>query len=370
MFRRFALTAVARQPRQAAIFNPFWGDHGASFAWDLASIPSSGFEAFGAEDDFLGDTLSQLPQGISSDSVLLKVAQLLSLEAAVDLLWDSASECDSDQEANQLADLAVRVSGYVDEHPEPNWVDEVSNDDAFISELAANVSSWTPHAETGAGSDTANWEAFGGWGDMWERLGEKSYRIRSAFSRGITTPAVRLTRYPMTRTLATFTGDIFKYLAERGTPDRPGPIVDDILRGLSPAADSRTPDDEALVVIAHSLGGVIMYDILTAFEPSFHVDALVTVGSQVALFEEMKLFLNRDVSVHGPSGRIRRPAGVKHWLNVFDLNDVLAFQASAVFGDVVDFSYSTGAGVKSHGTYFALPSFHRRLRARLSEVFA
>ena len=44
------------------------------------------------------------------------------------------------------------------------------------------------------------------------------------------------------------------------------------------------------MIVGHSLGGVITYNILTHFAPEIAVDVFVSVGSQVALFEEMTLY--------------------------------------------------------------------------------
>jgi pimeloyl-ACP methyl ester carboxylesterase len=174
-----------------------------------------------------------------------------------------------------------------------------------------------------------------------------------------------------------FLGDVFVYILqrERGSVEQPGPIVSTVLDALQAAWDGRTKEDPRLVVVAHSMGGNIMYEILTHYLPGrgseIRVDVLVTVGSQVGIFEEMKLFAASDPAIpRDPArDRVQKPAAVDRWLNVFDRNDVFSFAAGAVFDGVEDFSYSTGKGLLgAHGAYFALPSFHRRLEARLREV--
>ena len=52
--------------------------------------------------------------------------------------------------------------------------------------------------------------------------------------------------------------------------------------------------NEPLVVIGHSLGGVISMDLLSHFRTDIDVDLFVTIGSQVAHFEEMKLYHASD----------------------------------------------------------------------------
>jgi hypothetical protein len=366
MFRRFAFTTVFKNPQRVRIESPYWGDHGARFAWGLASIPAGDYEGLGAEEEVPVEVLAQIPEGAAENQVLVDVARTRSLEEAIDLLWAAYAPKADQREAEEAADLAVRAVGYARQYPSPVWLGQVRNDDAFMSELAAAVEEWTPDTGTSIGPDIQNWEALGGFGDVWDRLQETKDRITSAPGRLASTPIIRLARPPLTRMLATFTGDVFSYLAERGTPQAPGPIVKDVLAGLDAAQTSAV--DEKLVVVAHSMGGNIMYDILSYFRPELRVDALVTVGSQVSLFEELKLFGLRTLDVQGPDGRVAKPNNLGLWINVFDRNDVLGFAVRDVFEGVTDYSYSTGAALLTHGLYFALPSFHDRLGERLREA--
>jgi hypothetical protein len=109
---------------------------------------------------------------------------------------------------------------------------------------------------------------------------------------------------------------------------------------------------------------VISFDILSYFDQSIQVDVLMTVGSQVALFEEMALYRARrpDFMPNPASDRVPRPANVKRWLNVLDRNDIFGFRAEGVFEGLKDFQYETGYGAMSaHSGYFRRPSFYERL---------
>ena len=141
------------------------------------------------------------------------------------------------------------------------------------------------------------------------------------------------------------------------------------MEALRNAQAKKTEEDGKLIVICHSFGGEILYDILTHFDPTLQIDCFITVGSQVGLFEEMKLYIESKPSSNGPPPvKIRPPACVKRWLNVFDLNDVLSYRVEPVFEGVSDFAYDTGySTLGAHGGYFQRPSFYRRLAARLSE---
>lgn len=98
------------------------------------------------------------------------------------------------------------------------------------------------------------------------------------------------------RPAARLMGDVMGYFAERGTVVAPGPIVERITASLDEAARDAAVRGEPLVVLAHSMGGNIVYDVLSHFRPDIRVDLLVTVGTQVGLFEELKLFASSDSS--------------------------------------------------------------------------
>ena len=47
LFRQYALPDVVADPAAATVLNPYWGDYGATFAWDNASLPKEKYEPFG-----------------------------------------------------------------------------------------------------------------------------------------------------------------------------------------------------------------------------------------------------------------------------------------------------------------------------------
>jgi hypothetical protein len=161
---------------------------------------------------------------------------------------------------------------------------------------------------------------------------------------------------------------VFTYLNTRGDKDAPGEVACIVRDALREGVAKRTTEDSKLVVVAHSMGGNIVYDILTHFDPAITVDAFVTVGSQVALFKELKLYVE-DKGMPGGAGLTTKPVNIGTWINVFDPLDVLGFAAEGVFAGVRDFAFATQASpLDAHSTYFIRPNFHARLRARLAEV--
>ena len=72
--------------------------------------------------------------------------------------------------------------------------------------------------------------------------------------------------------------------------------------------DRRTPDDP-LIIVGHSMGGIILYDLFTSYVPTLMndlvVDHYVTVGSQVGFMQEMDHFpANKGVN-RGTAGSAR-----------------------------------------------------------------
>src|SRR5258708_26441951 len=361
LFRRFALSTTTSDPDAVTILNPYWGDYAAKFYWDYASLPPSNVEVFGTENELAALLLStSLGNHMPTDeTVLLEVAQS-SVEEAIDLLWAmSNAHITDEQSAGTLAALAVRAIDYAKHNPQPSWLGSVTNDQQFLNELINAVDDWKSE-------HVAAPEQFG-LDKTWDQVREGALRISSTAGRLTSQVLVTALRSSLHKQASCFLGDAFVYLTKRGTKDHPGPIVTTILKDLEGARQHVSSNDQKLVVVTHSMGGNILYDILSYFRPDFNVDILVTVGSQVAMFEELKLFLASDPKLPtAPGDRVSKPANVGCWLNVFDEIDTLGFATTGVFQDTNDFRYSTGRGlIMAHSSYFTFPSFHQRLAERL-----
>jgi hypothetical protein len=193
---------------------------------------------------------------------------------------------------------------------------------------------------------------------------------------------------PALHDLATlFIGDVCVYLTRRGTPTMPGAIPRRVLRTLRIARElQRRRDGEPLVVISHSMGGQIMYDLLTAFIPAIpayqdiRVDFWCAAASQVALFEEMSLLAAsspRHSRRSGMRAPVPDPRYLSYWWNVWDHNDVLSFSADSIFATrpedpagVHDESFN---GYKmtlgpAHSAYLERPEFFRLLAERIRSI--
>lgn len=355
--REVVAPTLGLEPDKLRMFSPYWGKFGVEFAWNMAVLPNPGdkFESFGAdaEAEALGRVAGLLAESPATGDIVADAQ--LDFPATVDLLYASAmAGAKSENEARDLARSYLRSAEYAVKNPQPAWV-ATATPDNFADQL--NYS-----------ADASQEESFGAGGIL-DSLKEGLSRLVNAAPDATTAMAGRLLRRKLNTTVTRFAGDAFVYLARRGTKDAPGAIVKTVLDALREAQAARTADDDKLVVIAHSFGGEIMYDILTHFDPTIQLDYLITVGSQVGLFEEMKLYLasRPDLPPDPPAGHIARPPSVARWFNVFDTNDVLSYRLEPVVSGVSDFHYDTGfSTLSAHGGYFMRPSFYKRMAARLS----
>ena len=255
--------------------------------------------------------------------------------AAIDVLFTAAAAT-SDVDPDELGRLAVQAARYAEEHEAPDWLAEPQTDQQLVSRLRQQLAT---NAEQG--TETL------GIGSIWNAFSEGLDRVHSAASNVIGKPVWSTVRKTLLPLLATFVGDVFVYQTRRGTPAEPGAIATDVLTGLRTAADARTAQDPHLVVVAHSMGGIITYDLLSSFVPDLAVDVYVTVGSQVGLFEELKLFTGSQAELKTPA-HVGALPNVGRWINVFDYNDVLSFQTEPIFDGAHDFPYATGNGRRAH----------------------
>ena len=357
--REVVAPSLGLTPKGLHIENPYWGGHGVQFAWSMAVLPDAeeSYEKFGAkgEDEAFERTVELVASSKPFAGSVVARAKT-DLEGTLDLLYGAAlAGATARDDANDVAKAYLEALAYVQSKPDLAWLD-TANDNNFADLLNHEV-----YAGEG--------ESFGA-GGLLDKLKEGLSRLVQAAPDVGTELLNKLARKSLNAKITRFTGDAFVYLAKRGTPGSPGNIVDEVMKSLVRADTVRkeSASDTKLVVIAHSFGGEIMYDILTRFMPDLTVDCFITVGSQVGLFEEMKLYLASDpkIPLHYPDGKVPRPSNVKRWLNVFDMNDVLSYRVNPVFDGTDDFMYETGySTIQAHGGYFLRPSFYSRLATRL-----
>lgn len=366
--REIVAPAVHIEPEHE-IFAPYWGKRGVRFWRDLQVVPSGKeLEVFGPEEELppsLGFAIEK--KQVSSGDDIKKVAQKHP-EVAIDLLFDAAVvQAQSEDDFRELARGYKAAQQKLAGNAGRQWLAQATDED-FADTVFRAVRSKTTE------------EQFGGnqlW-DMLESGAELAKRQVLKIPDLISHAGVGLVRKPLTEKIGLFIGDAFQYLAERGDGTKPGPIASLVLEDLKRAHQLAKSTSEPLIVICHSFGGEIVYDILTHYAEGsdLAVDIWVTVGSQVGLFEEMSLLWAspQRTSPLGKLGNeaIASPHRARRWINIVDTNDVLGFIVLPVFtgaepGAVQDFKYDTGYPVTgAHSGYFKWPSFYKRLMHRIS----
>ncbi len=347
--------ALGLDGKSVVVRSPYWGGNGVAFAWDMAVLPEAkqGFESF-AGDAFKAVAEAQTAQiaaNLNLDDTLVESARK-DFPRTVEALYASMlAGVTSEDAAAKIAASYAKAEKYAADDPHPAWLDDPALTDAdFAAELNDQLNK-LPGESFGAGG-------------LFDQLKEGASRLINALPKAGSDALIKLGRKKLNTAAGLFSGDAFVYLQSRGDRAAPGPIIKIVLDDLRAAAAAKTATDNKLLVIAHSFGGEIMYDILTHFAPELEVDVLVTAGSQVGLFEEMKLF--KESTASPPPGKVPMPKNVGRWMNVFDTNDILSYTAEPVFEGVEDYHYDTGfAATQAHGGYFVQPSFYARLAERL-----
>ncbi|MDQ0462838.1 hypothetical protein QO010_000586 [Caulobacter ginsengisoli] len=168
-----------------------------------------------------------------------------------------------------------------------------------------------------------------------------------------------------------FLGDIFVYLKGPPQDGVRTAIRARVGKEIVAAHTAAKASGEKLVLLGHSLGGVILYDMLSSpaqagLPADLSVDLLMTVGSQPGFFEELGLFdFKRSAGATSTPG----PANVKAWHNIFDPIDLFGFRATPMFANAQDFQFDSVTGlISAHTTYFKRPQFYARARKRLQDL--
>ena len=297
---------------------------------------------------------------------LLSVAKR-SFPEAIDLLWHETSlgpdvHGDADREATLLA-AGTAASVYAQENPSPDWVHGVADDNAFLEELIKELEKW---GQSGAPKPPSV-QPFGALDDLLGWLKGAAQTVQQKLVDIPTDALLRAFRPGLTKGLVLFFGDILFYQNTRGAERYPGQIIQTILKSLQEARAQADAKGEKLVVVGHSMGGNILYDIFTYYAKALVVDAFITVKCQASLLKQMKVFRIQENGAFGSGQKAPKPDNVKSWFNIFDPQDILSFAFEPDFNGVTDYVFETLGGVLgAHGGYFERVRFYERMVARLA----
>lgn len=394
----------ADRPEDVPIRYAYWGKHGVTWAWNMASRPKSllgmggaavsplalagaaeapeslaaSAPAGGAGGIVAGGGVLAMGGAASADGPAVTGLLELGEEALADTViayLEAARNADASDASAAAAASDPPIDGYTVIAAAEAAADpavraalaQLPNDADRLEILTLETLS---RART-ARQDVTGMGVFGGLAE----------RVKEGFSRAVSAPGFVLSRGlgelrpAIHGFVADFLGDVLVYMEGRGVPGSPGPIPKVLLDALH-AARAAAPPGEPLVVLTHSMGGQVAYDVFTRFAPAdprladLDVAFWASAGSQVGFFEEAKLFLASDDAVKADA-REGAPANVRAWWNVWDPNDLVSFTAAKIFEGrggrrFQDEAYLTGAGLAlAHVSYFGRPSFWRRLGEQL-----
>lgn len=316
---------------------PRWGDFVPAVVAEVYQTdgPVDAY-AIGAEPDDGGADPAQ------SAGALVQTKPGATLDAVFAALIDAVEEEDRDLTPEELDLFAEAVDALGSAAGPSAMVGSAATDD----ELAVALS-----------SDAESYSIGSAIGEAIERVTGRVRQAASGLIYGLIRDSVR-------PAIGLFSGDVFAYLHVGEVRQSIQKVVGDALRD----AHARRTGNEPLIVVGHSMGGVILVDMLSDLAASglpadLKVDRLFTVGSQSGLFTSVGALTGSDGA---SDGKRPKPACVAGWFNVFDPLDPLAFRAAPAFSDVEDLKFDSATGVVSaHTTYFKRPQFYARMRKRL-----
>ena len=341
--------------------NPSWGHLGCTFPWNMAFAKGGdGVEAFGSNNrpiitDVALNLLAKYPQAQKAAHPLLTIAQQPQLEAFVDavdfLLAASAVVPEKDTvPADQIASFGLLAVDYARANQNPKWVTDARTDAEFVAQLTTNVDKPLPAEELGPK-------------DILDRLKRGASALADKVADAAITPIARSGKPALLKQFSRFFGDAFEYLKQSWSGS--DEIRKHVESAIRQAVKDAGPTDK-LIILGHSMGGNIAYDLLTSAARDVRCDLFLTVGSQVGLFEELKLFRSSNKEIPNGTKKVPPVKNIKRWVNVFDPIDPFGYPAREVFEQVEDLEFNTGASpLSAHGAYFFAPGFHDRLHERL-----
>lgn len=389
LLRRYVAPAISDDPQRAVIRLAYWGDAGVKFAWNGDSRPRSALLGQGAQTAAsVADrsaALADLPDTRAAvQSAPLPASLPAGLIAAGPQSGGAGQPRLKALDPDALSDLlaafiSAQIPQGVDQSATLIAADDAARDLGVQAALAA-APDLTAEVEVLRKAIDARLAAGGGLiaqgGDLFSKVmdtvRETVSRVSNAPGAAVSTVLLEL-RKPVNNLVTLFAGDVFVYLMTRGDSSRPGKIPSIVIETLDNARAAAP--DEPMVVLTHSMGGQITYDVVTHFLPAKEggrIDFWAATASQVGLFEEEKLFLASD-SKYAAANKNKAPFPDRKylggWWNVWDSNDVISYTAGPVFDGVDDESYNSGVSfVQAHGEYLQRPSFYRKFADKLEEA--
>ncbi len=388
---------LGRQVESTSILNPYWGHLGASPSDDNPFLPRGQYQMLYAArphhdvtPSACAEILEERLTEVDAENPFLDLAREGSLADVVDVLWDLAGEDlshgidEAKVSASDLARQAYKVLHFAQTDEASNWLKKAKTDEDLFGKLDALLFTGEDSGNGGDKRTSAFATAIRTAGkNLRERIQKARLRLRKKLKEAgstakenvlhthqkIQSKTVSATakvlfdplRSVFHNQFSLLIGDSFIYFAGR-TTDEASPICTIVLDAIKQAASMRTAADPELIVVGHSMGGIILCDILTHFGKEIDFDIAITVGSQFPLFADLKMF----PGLQNKERPLPIPENVRRWINIFDPHDFLGYPASHLFQGIDDFHLPSGTiGGRAHMDYFNRRSFYSQLGRRI-----
>jgi hypothetical protein len=384
-FARWLAPKLATSGASVDYLPVYWGDVAARFRWDLASRPKTAILRAGGADTFAGlgslrEAGARTPLDASPPA---PTGPVLGRPVAPAAAAPPLASVPREQRADFVADLYLAV------HPRRKRAEDPIVEDAHVAPLAdaaAEVAAQWDAIIAAEATDAiraaqlvmevekrlagSGIVAMGGFADWMTTAGETLRRAAVWPGDAVSTVFAEL-RPVVNEFVAYFIGDVLAYIHERDAAGAAGTMPRRVLEALRSAHRRKQDTGERIVIITHSMGGQLLYDVLTFYAPhdpglqGLVVDHWLSCGAQVSLFAELCLFKGQPTDVAAPA-KLPRPAAAQAWTNFYDLNDLVGFIMAPIFDGVTDKPYDTGFGLAfAHTGYLGRPSFFEAMAAEL-----
>ncbi len=370
MFEELVVKPASQKVASFKFVAPYWGDLGVSVPGNFKSLPRATYrESLSGTNEDTNSGLDYLialyPQhsnvnkgerqslGTAASGTTDQVLVIPAQENPKELIWAFTSELIEDAFSLHTDPTAVvdailkKAKSQCDSEEFLDSLRKCQSNKDVIEKLEGSYNAPPP---VGGGGR----QSLGPAKDKATQLIDSSKKVLEKIghlaARGLSIPFVNIARDQATTTRRLiFVGDAIKY----GTSARRD-VIDRVLEAVKPEIGADNP----LILVTHSFGGIIGYELLKELEKD-SVALWVTVGSPLCFFIELGLF---DDPL-----QCRKPESVKRWLNVYDPLDPISSMAEPIFpGQVTDILLKEGRFLNSaHGDYFVYPSFYEIITSEL-----
>ncbi|MGB8352575.1 MAG: hypothetical protein WCD79_01675 [Chthoniobacteraceae bacterium] len=374
LLREYIAPAISINPGTTEIIHGFWGD--------LATHPAPLSDPAGLDD--WASTMKNPVATISAALALYEKAPGLDINTQTSELADMGIENGDSQpflseiapiELAKLLALAVRRRGEYPSILTEAFFRKLVTSPDFLTSLASCNSFKEELAFLNRRLDSVGDSELSDMGPKSKAVAEVFGLVRDKMR----SPQIKLIEHALRRWRAAlhnlttaFIGDVFHYLNTRGSPTALGEILTRIVAQIQAGSKRSRELNEPFVLLTHSMGGQIAFDLLSSVVPLLpdkpKVDFWCASASQIGYFAEMRLFLCQKDNDKFPLSVLSKSSCGRLW-NVWDPYDILSYTASKVVGGIYEscFRSEMASPLAAHAAYLEQKSFYQALAVNIEK---